>query len=155
VLHHKRESIEAHLTIVFAALAVTKLVEDGTGWTIKQFVRTARRYRTVRIRAGQRIVTAEARSRPTYATHSPRSLDWVRTNLSQVGYDESPHACGASAPTSSASTNRLHDRMRGRHRAVPGGCQLGRSPAPGRLDCRHHRGDGAQHREAGHWARWR
>jgi hypothetical protein len=44
---------------VFAALAVTKFVEDRTGWSIKKFVRTARRYRTVQIRAGQQILTAE------------------------------------------------------------------------------------------------
>jgi hypothetical protein len=59
IYHHKRESIEAHLTIVFAALAVTKLLEDRTGWSIKQFVRTARRYRTVQIQAGKQILTAE------------------------------------------------------------------------------------------------
>jgi hypothetical protein len=59
VYHHKRESIEAHLTIVFAALAVTRFIEDRTGWSIKKFVRTARRYRTVHIRAGQRQLTAE------------------------------------------------------------------------------------------------
>lgn len=52
-------SIEAHLTIVFAALAVTRLIEDRTGWSIKKFVRTARRYRTVDIRAGRHVLTAE------------------------------------------------------------------------------------------------
>jgi transposase len=59
IYHHTRESIEAHLTIVFAALAVTRLIEEQTGWSIKRFVRTARRYRTVEIRAGQQILTAE------------------------------------------------------------------------------------------------
>jgi hypothetical protein len=59
IYHHKRESIQAHLSIVFAALAVTRFIEDRTGWSIKRFVQTARRYRTVRIRAGQQIVTAE------------------------------------------------------------------------------------------------
>jgi hypothetical protein len=59
IYHHKRESIEAHLTIVLAALAVTRLIEDRTGWSIRRFVRTARRYRTVHIRAGQHILTAE------------------------------------------------------------------------------------------------
>jgi len=59
IYHHTRESIEAHLTIVFAALAVTRLIEEQTGWSIKKFVRTARRYRTVEIRAGQQILTAE------------------------------------------------------------------------------------------------
>jgi hypothetical protein len=59
IYHHKRESIEAHLTIVFAALAITRLIEDKTGWSIKRFVRTARRYRTVDIRAGRKTITAE------------------------------------------------------------------------------------------------
>lgn len=36
----KRESIDAHLSIVFAALAVSRLVEDRTGWSIRRFVRT-------------------------------------------------------------------------------------------------------------------
>jgi len=59
IYHHKRESIDAHLTIVFAALAITRFIEDRTGWSIKKFVRTARRYRTVHIRAGQHLLTAE------------------------------------------------------------------------------------------------
>jgi hypothetical protein len=59
IYHHKRESIDAHLTVVFAALAVGRLIEDRTGWSIKKFVRTARRYRTVEIRAGGHTVTAE------------------------------------------------------------------------------------------------
>ncbi len=58
IYHHKRDSIEAHLTVVFAALAVTRLVEDRTGWSIKKFVRTARRFRSVQIRAGEHILTA-------------------------------------------------------------------------------------------------
>jgi transposase len=59
VYARKRESIEAHMTIVFAALAITRLIEDRTGWTIKKFVRTARRYRSVQIRAGNQTITAE------------------------------------------------------------------------------------------------
>ena len=59
IYHHKRESIEAHLTIVFAALAVTRFIENATGWSIKTFVRTARRYRTVQITVGAHTVTAE------------------------------------------------------------------------------------------------
>ncbi len=50
-LHHIRESIEAYLSIVVAALAVSSWVEHQTGWSIKKFVRTARRYRTVKIKA--------------------------------------------------------------------------------------------------------
>jgi Transposase DDE domain len=58
IYHHKRESIEAHLTIVFAALAVTHWIEHQTGWSIKKFVRAARRYRTVTIQAGRQTLTA-------------------------------------------------------------------------------------------------
>jgi transposase len=39
VYHRKRDSIEAHLTIVFAALAVSRWIEHRTGWSIRKFVR--------------------------------------------------------------------------------------------------------------------
>ena len=58
IYHHIRESIEAHLSIVVAALAVSHYIERQTGWSIKKFVRTARRYRTVRIKAGSQTLTA-------------------------------------------------------------------------------------------------
>ena len=58
IYHHLRESIEAHLSIVVAAMAVSHYIEQRTGWSIKKFVRTARRYRTVKIKAGQQILTA-------------------------------------------------------------------------------------------------
>jgi hypothetical protein len=41
------------------ALAVTRFIEGRTGWSIRKFVRTARRYRTIQIRAGQHLLTAE------------------------------------------------------------------------------------------------
>ena len=53
-----RESIEAHLTIVFAAVAASRWIEHQTGWSIKKFVRTARRYRTITIQAGRQTLTA-------------------------------------------------------------------------------------------------
>jgi hypothetical protein len=49
VYRHQRDSIEAHLTIIFAALAVSRGIEHGTGWSIRTFVRTARRYKTIEI----------------------------------------------------------------------------------------------------------
>ena len=58
IYHHKRDSIEAHLTVVFAALAVSRWIEDRTGWSIRKFVRTARRYRTIEIQAGNQTITA-------------------------------------------------------------------------------------------------
>src|SRR5207344_1417391 len=58
IYHHKRDSIEAHLTVVFAALAVSRWIENQTGWSIRKFVRTARRYRTIEIQAGAHTITA-------------------------------------------------------------------------------------------------
>jgi hypothetical protein len=58
IYHHTRGSIEAHLSIVFAAMAVSHWVEHQSGWSVKKFVRTARRYRTVTIQAGRQILTA-------------------------------------------------------------------------------------------------
>jgi hypothetical protein len=58
IYHRTRDSIEAHLSVVFAAMAVSHYVETQTGWSIKKFVRTARRYRTVTIQAGNQTLTA-------------------------------------------------------------------------------------------------
>jgi hypothetical protein len=58
IYHHLRDSIEAHLSIVVAAMAVSHYIEAQTGCSIKKFVRTTRRYRTVKIKAGRQILTA-------------------------------------------------------------------------------------------------
>jgi hypothetical protein len=58
IYHRKRDSIEAHLTIVFAAMAVSRWIENTTGWSIRKFVKTARRYRTIQIQAGDHTITA-------------------------------------------------------------------------------------------------
>ena len=57
--HHTRESIDAHLAVVFAALAISHQIEARTGWTIKKFVRSLRRYRTIKIDTVSHILTAE------------------------------------------------------------------------------------------------
>ncbi len=46
IFHQTREAIEAHLTIVFAALAVSKNIEQKTGISIKQFVKLLRPIRS-------------------------------------------------------------------------------------------------------------
>jgi hypothetical protein len=58
IYHRARDSIEAHLTIVFAARAVSRWIENQTGWSIRKFVKTARRYRTIQIQAGAHVITA-------------------------------------------------------------------------------------------------
>jgi Transposase DDE domain len=42
MFHHTRDTIEAHLTIVFAALAVARHLQDETGMSIKKIVHTLR-----------------------------------------------------------------------------------------------------------------
>jgi hypothetical protein len=58
IYHRKRDSIGAHLSIVFAARAISRWIEHATGWSIRRFVKTARRYRTIHIQAGDHIITA-------------------------------------------------------------------------------------------------
>jgi hypothetical protein len=58
IYHHQRDSIEAHVAIVFAALAISRWIENRTGWSIRKFVRTARRYRTIEIQAGNHVIAA-------------------------------------------------------------------------------------------------
>ena len=43
---------------MFAALAVSRWIEARTGWSIRKFVRTTRRYKTIQIRAGDHVITA-------------------------------------------------------------------------------------------------
>ena len=46
---HLRDSIEAHLTIVFAALAVSSWIEHHTDWFTRKLIKTARRYYAIKI----------------------------------------------------------------------------------------------------------
>jgi hypothetical protein len=58
IYHHKRESIEAHISIVFAALAVARWLERATGWSIKKLVQTLRHHRSIAVRTGDHILHA-------------------------------------------------------------------------------------------------
>ena len=56
VFHHQREAIEAHLTVVFAALAVARHLQDATGTSIKKLVQALRTARSATIEInGQRL----------------------------------------------------------------------------------------------------
>jgi len=59
IFHHQRDSIEAHLTIVFAALAISRHLQDQTGVSIKKLVRTLRPLRSVTVQIGEHQLTAE------------------------------------------------------------------------------------------------
>ena len=59
VFHHDRDAIEAHLTVVFAALAVARELQAQTGVTLKKLVQTLRPLRTVTIAIGGHTITAK------------------------------------------------------------------------------------------------
>ena len=62
IFHHKRDSIEAHLTIVFAALAIGRMIEYRTGISIKRFVNTVRPIRSGIVIINGKEYLAEARN---------------------------------------------------------------------------------------------
>lgn len=52
VFHTLKASIDAHLTVVMAALAVGRWLETTTGWSLKKLVQQLRGYREMRINVG-------------------------------------------------------------------------------------------------------
>lgn len=57
--HRNKDRIHAHLTLVTAALAVSKQVEALTGMTIREFVRRLRNVIKVQVEIGGTLITAE------------------------------------------------------------------------------------------------
>ena len=58
IFHRQRDAIEAHLTVVFAALAVSRHLQDGTEASINKVIRTLRPLCTVRIDINGHPITA-------------------------------------------------------------------------------------------------
>ena len=50
MFHHTRDAIEAHLTIVFTALAVARHLQDATGLSIRKIVQTLRPIQQITVR---------------------------------------------------------------------------------------------------------
>ena len=59
IYHRKRDAIEAHLTIVLAALAISRNIEHQTGVSIKQFVKRLRPIRSGIVTINEREILAE------------------------------------------------------------------------------------------------
>ena len=65
IFHHTREAIEAHLTIVFAALAVSRYLQDTTGLSLKKIVRTLKPLQQITVRiAGHDHLAADPLTEP-------------------------------------------------------------------------------------------
>ena len=58
MFHHEKDSIDAHLTIVFAALAVSRHITRETGYSIKRVVRTLRPVKDAMISLRGQQITA-------------------------------------------------------------------------------------------------
>lgn len=68
IFHHQGEAIQAHLTIVFAALAVARWLQTATGLSIKRLVRLLRPLREVTIQIAGQTITAQPKIDPETAT---------------------------------------------------------------------------------------
>ncbi|MEV4901228.1 IS1634 family transposase [Citricoccus sp. NPDC055426] len=73
VFHRTRQAIEAHLTVVFAALAISRHLQDITGVSIKKLIRTLRPLRSVTIEIDGHTLTAA----PTIGTEAREILDML------------------------------------------------------------------------------
>jgi hypothetical protein len=136
VYHRKRDSVEAHLTIVFAALAVSRWIEAQTGWSIRKFVKPPAATAPSRSRPDGRPSPPPTPSPATSAKPlkpSPTAAE-VRTSLSQLrslrGNRCAPSE-GLSCPPSSEGALPVLDgfgsvvsRVRG-HASVAGGDDQG------------------------------
>lgn len=59
IFHHTRDAIEAHLTIVFAALAIARDLQTRTGWSIKKIIQALRPLQHITIQLGDQELQAE------------------------------------------------------------------------------------------------
>ena len=68
VFHHTRDAIEAHLTVVMAALAVARHLQETTGISIKRIIRTLKPLQDVTINLNGHKITAQPQITPTAAS---------------------------------------------------------------------------------------
>jgi len=61
VFHRIRPSIEAHLTVVYAALAVSRAAQAATGLSIRKIITTLRPLRSANMTIGGTTVTVPPR----------------------------------------------------------------------------------------------
>jgi len=61
MFHHQRDAIEAHLTIVFTALAVARYLQDATDLSIRRIVQTLRPLQQITVRVAGHELTATDR----------------------------------------------------------------------------------------------
>ena len=80
IFHHTKDAIEAHLTIVFAALAISRRLQDQTGMSIKKVVRALRPIQQITLTIGGHPHTA-----------ADPLTDAARDILTATGHDGATH----------------------------------------------------------------
>lgn len=94
LFHHQRDVIEAYLTVVFAALAISRHLHEVTGTSIKKIVRTLRTDRSGTIEVnGQRLTLDAGISGP------------VKRMLDQIKRGSFPWVSGVAAQYADAGRN--------------------------------------------------
>jgi hypothetical protein len=82
MFHHTRDAIEAHLTIVFAALAVARHLQENTGLSVRKIIQTLRPLQQISVRiAGPEHVAHDPLT--TQAQEILHALNINRTNPPQ------------------------------------------------------------------------
>ena len=59
VFHHTRDAIEAHLTVVMAALAVARYLQEAAGISVKRVIRALKPLQEVTINLDGHEITAQ------------------------------------------------------------------------------------------------
>jgi len=80
IFHRTRDAIEAHLTVVFTALAVEKFMQEATGMSLKKIVTTLRPLREFTGRVGGQDITFT----PEVPADAQRMLTALATACGQV-----------------------------------------------------------------------
>ncbi|SCG71430.1 hypothetical protein GA0070560_1421, partial [Micromonospora halophytica] len=75
VFHRLEDSIQAHLTVVFAALAISREAQARSGLSINKILKTLRPLRSATITIGTQQVTAHPRI-PTETRTLLTALGW-------------------------------------------------------------------------------
>ena len=68
VFHHTRDAIEAHLTVVMAALAVARYLQDAAGISVKRVIRALKPLQEVIINLNGYEITAQPQITPNAAS---------------------------------------------------------------------------------------
>ena len=97
VFHHQREAIEAHLTVVFAALAVARHLQDATGTRIKKIVQALRTARSATIEINGQRLTPPPRSHPRRLQHPQAARNRSPNDWHERGSPDPAGAAGVAA----------------------------------------------------------